>query len=286
MIALPAKAHYPYVILCAGAIILLVVVFSRSGDSYVLPPTCTPPPTHIAHTKQITDSEALASLQRMGGLLINSTHGRGHCTIKQYGTGWGAHDLCQMPASALCRFISFGISNDYSFDTDLANNNCKGLALDPTVTHPAKIHNNVWFMAIGATSLASPPASWIVTSVPSLLKWVQWDKIDVLKMDCEGCEYAIARDLLLEDPDMFRRVKQFAVEVHVSRTWVSTTEAVINMGKLFYLLEEAGHKLISATFLSCSPVDEAPGCHTMLEDLGYPCQSGKMCHNYLFARVP
>lgn len=35
------------------------------------------------------------------------------------------------------------------------------------------------------------------------MKWVGWDHLDVLKMDCEGCEYALARDILKEDPGMY-----------------------------------------------------------------------------------
>lgn len=32
------------------------------------------------------------------------------------------------------------------------------------------------------------------------------------QMDCEGCEYALARDVLAEDPAFFHHVSQFAVE--------------------------------------------------------------------------
>jgi hypothetical protein len=31
--------------------------------------------------------------------------------------------------------------------------------------------------------------------------------------------------------------------------------------------------------------DDAPGCHQVLQAAGFPCQSGMMCNNLLFARV-
>lgn len=64
------------------------------------------------------------------------------------------------------RFLSFGISGDYTFDVDLANQlNCKGMGFDPTVNHHAKVHGNVWFIATGANTLTAIPESWIATSM-------------------------------------------------------------------------------------------------------------------------
>ena len=65
------------------------------------------------------------------------------CPVKQFGTGYGRHMLCDNPPPKreTCWFYSFGIQKDYSFDTDLADQwGCLGFAADPTVVHPSQLH--------------------------------------------------------------------------------------------------------------------------------------------------
>jgi len=194
-------------------------------------------------------------------------------------------NYAQFHLRLIASFLSFGIANDYSFDTDLANKaTCSGLALDPTIKHNSMLNDRVWFLCMGATTLEDPPAGWMVTSVPGILKFAHWESIDVLKMDCEGCEYAIARDVLAEDPELFKRVGQFAIEIHISKKWIQSMEHLLNLGKLFVLLEDAGLSLITAELTTCLDVDEAPGCHEKLLELNFPCSQHHMCQNYLFAR--
>ena len=57
---------------------------------------------------------------------------------------------------------------------------------------------------------------WWTTTVPALKRFLQLDRIPILKMDCEGCEYAIARDVLLEEPLFFHSVDQFTFEAHLN----------------------------------------------------------------------
>jgi len=262
-------------------LLFLVAALTRGTSPHVQQ---QPTGSKVPHIRHITNEEAYDALKRLAKAMVTG-EGTNTCPFKEYGVGWGAHSLCELKPSSNCKFVSFGIANDYSFDTDLATNAmCKGLALDPTVNHPAKLHSNVWFLAVGATSLKAPPESWIVTSVPSLLKWVKWDYIDVLKMDCEGCEYALARDILAEDPKFFERVGQFAIELHVSRVWINSLEPILNLGKLYLLMEESGMRLVSADIHDCHPDDEAPGCHEKLVELNYPCGPRKMCQNVLFAK--
>jgi hypothetical protein len=56
-----------------------------------------------------------------------------------------------------------------------------------------------------------------VTSMPGLRRWLGHERVTILKADCEGCEYSLARDVLEEDPDFFQHIDQFTVEVHYSR---------------------------------------------------------------------
>jgi len=185
---------------------------------------------------------------------------------------------CTLPFLILC------ISKDYSFDVDVAQQwGCQGFAADPTVIHPSKLHPNVTFHSIGA-KMQTASAFSVVTSMPSLRKWLGHSHVSVLKMDCEGCEYSLGEDIALEDPAFFRHVDQFAIEVHVSKTWLETQDALYSLGLIYFFLAEAGLKLQHAEIQGCAPEKEMIGCMDELVEMGYPCGLRKSCHNYLFAR--
>ena len=120
------------------------------------------------------------------------------CDVGLFGYRQGAHQLCNRPNMPNehddCSFISFGISSDYSFDTDLATRwKCHGFAADPTVVHPSQLHDLVSFHNVAAKTLRDNQQKrnaehpWWVASVPSVKKFLGLHHIDVLKMDCEGC---------------------------------------------------------------------------------------------------
>ena len=100
----------------------------------------------------------------------------------------------------------------------------------------------------------------------------------------EGCEYSLAKDVVLEDPNFFHNVDQFAVEMHVSKAWLNDDETLYSFGKLLKILDEAGLKLQDAKIGGCSKVDEAAGCMDLLKEIGLPCGKANSCHNFLFAR--
>lgn len=50
-----------------------------------------------------------------------------------------------------------------------------------------------------------------------LKKFLRYDRIEVLKMDCAGCEYALAQDILLEDPNFLHSVDQLGIAIDVSQ---------------------------------------------------------------------
>ena len=210
------------------------------------------------------------------------------CPVKQFGTRAGRHWLCNYPPpkNETCWFYSFGISRDYSFDTDLADQwGCRGFAADPTIVHPSQLHPKVTFHSVGAKMLSKSPFP-ITTSMPSLMKWLNHEHISVLKMDCEGCEYSLGVDIANEDPHFFHKVDQFAVEVHVSKKWLNDQATLHALGLLYEYLEEAGLELQHYFIQHCSKADEATGCMEELDQMHYPCGHGKSCHNYLFARPP
>jgi len=259
--------------------------YSSKPKIIYLPANCTKHEGVEVPKKVITDEDAYAAIKDMVGIVHDG--GTRNCEAKEYSSQNGVHTLCNIEPSPHkpCRFLSFGILDDGSFDTTLADVfHCHGVDFDPTVNHPAKPNENVWFVAMGANSLLHNPQNWILTSVPAAMKFLKWDHLDVLKMDCEGCEYALARDILIEDPEFFFKIDQVLIEFHLGKAWILNDEALVNMGKLFILLQEAGMELIFHQAAYCTQEDETQGCPEKLLELGYSCDSEQLCQSFLFAK--
>lgn len=224
-----------------------------------------------------------------------------------FGKG-GEHMVCGPAPSTGCKFVSFGIRDDPSFDIHLASKwNCSGFAGDPSVTHPSKLHPAVTFHNIGlkmlrknVEQLRNPADVWILTSLPSLRTFVGWPYLDIVKIDCEGCEVALARDILLEDPSFLEHVGQISIETHGNRNWVNSTEELYYWSLMFPLLEDAGFSLVWSSVFGCGK-HEHNGCRPELEQkMNMPCGSrprnpgqgiaknrvpiGWSCHDWLWAR--
>ena len=201
--------------------------------------------------------------------------------------------------NSTCVFYSYGIARDYSFDDHLARAwECKGFLFDPSVVHPALLPASLHFFHLAAPLLSDGPdcfsdpggrkcrglAEWIAVSPPQVMSFFKHPHIDVLKMDCEGCEYALARDVAAIDPAFFTRVDQFALEVHASRFWAKSPLHEHYLGLLYHMLFDAGFALEHAQVGGCGRATEIPGCPAAMDKAGYPCGIGKSCHNYLFAK--
>jgi hypothetical protein len=229
---------------------------------------------------EFSESDDLLAIREVVASLHSKDEHR--CDMYTAGAGWGAHQLCkpQRPftTSHSCFFISFGISTDWSFDTNVSSEySCAGLALDPTVNLPVNLTEQVIFLKLGATSLTEVPFPTI--SVPRLRKWFGHD-LYVLKMDCEGCEYSLAYDVAAEDPLFFRHVQQLNIELHLPKTFMSSDKHVYGLGRLFRMLHLAGLHLVHHDSGECSPADQAAGCHEMFLTTGFPCAPG--CISLLF----
>lgn len=213
------------------------------------------------------------------------------------GKHYGGKSICNFTTTEndSCTFLSFGIEQNYKFDTELSDGyKCHGFAADPTVTHSSQLHDanpGVTFHKLGATTLVSPPdPSWWVASIPSVMNLLQLDHLNILKMDCEGCEYALGRDILLEDPTMLHKIDQVSMEFHLSKFWLHSPEALYYFGVLLQLLQEAGFRLQASQIGGCGQQHEL-GCMQELQDMNYPgpCatqppQQLISCHEYLWAK--
>jgi hypothetical protein len=255
--------------------------------------------------------EVGAYLTKYGNEKIMKKTGRGRgkikhgdCEMVEFSQG---HALCGPPPTGEnnCTFISFGINDDPSFDVKLAEDwNCRGFAGDPTVPHPSKLHPRVTFHNVGASMISDNEErkidkggteDWWSTSMPKLRFWLGVEHINILKLDCEGCEYALARDILREDPDFLKHVDQISIETHVTRTWMNTQEELYYFALHFALLEEAGFKLEWSDVFGCSKRHEVEGCMEELGQYGFPCGYdpwpgkktvvlGRSCQDFLWKR--
>lgn len=246
--------------------------------------------------------EVLPYLQSFIGVLnqtkIDGWRSQDKCNVSKFGTQWGTHQLCELPIPPKdCVFLSFGIHRDYSFDLDLAKRwKCRGFASDPTVTHRSHLHDLVTFHNIAAKTLhpnqeqSNAKVPWWIATVPATKKFLNIHRINVLKMDCEGCEYSLPRDILLEDPDFFSTVDQFTFEVHLNKLWLNDMESFYYFAMLFKLLEKAGLILMGSSIGGCGWDKEETESFQALIDVGFPGQGKKglyqrrSCHEYLFAR--
>jgi hypothetical protein len=266
------------------------VLFSSSSASTPSPTTTTPPKLSVFDFP-------LTSLDRLGAKILAGNDLSERCGARPFGSSYGKHELCADPMpTAPCSFYSFGISTDYSFDSEFANaTGCTGFAADPTVTHPSKLHPLVYFSQMAASLLDRAETTSLfplTVTVPSVRKMLNHSHVAVLKMDCEGCEYSLARDILEEDPEFLTHVDQFAVEVHYSQRWMKSRAHLHSLAALVQLLEDAGLDLVHAQASKCSPKDQATGLAEGLQslrliDVIISPRDGqeRHCHNYLFARV-
>jgi hypothetical protein len=219
---------------------------------------------------------------------------QGDCELIEFATG---HALCGPKPENDCTFFSFGINDDPSFDQALAEKwNCRGFAGDPTVHHPSKLHPLVTFHNIGASMISDNEErlinkggqeQWWSTSMTKLRFFLGLDHVNIVKLDCEGCEFALSRDILREDPTFLHRVDQLSIETHVTKTWLKTREDLYYFGLHFLLLEEAGFKLEWSQIFGCSKRHEDEGCIDEIEGkYGYPVSSvDDGCAGILFSSL-
>jgi hypothetical protein len=214
------------------------------------------------------------------------------CKLIDVGRGYGMHKICgdllEVRSDLGCAVLSYGIENDYTFDLEIQKKTgCRVFGIDPTVTHPSSLGPNVYFLQFAAPGIRND-AAWATLSPSKLARLVAGsDPIPVLKMDCEGCEYRLFEDVVANDPTFFKRVKQFAVEIHVSRYWMRTRDDLVKLGKLYALLFASGHDLMHVYITRCGYEQERYGCLPAAAELGYgsTCVVWKMCQNLLFAKL-
>lgn len=277
---------------CSIHISLLSVITLLGVALFVIYPrhTLQQPVSFAAARKptalHVSEEQALLALRAIGERVHNVDSNASSCQVQTYGKGWGGHNLCELPRPVLksCRFWSFGVSNDYSFDTGLSEAGCSGFAFDPSVTYPSQLTDRVIFVQLAANMLTEDEKlpEYTYASLPKLMQALHVADLEVLKLDCEGCEFALFSDVRQSGHNMFDRVQQLTIELHLSDAFMHSRDHVIELGRLFQLLAMSSMHLASVDFTTLGQMEI--GC-TRMAGTGYPCEKGLACHNLLFVRA-
>lgn len=156
--------------------------------------------------------------------------------VKNVGNWWICMDkpfIIKPP----CLVYSFGIANDFSFDDDMAKHGCEVHSFDPSMkTDDYTRNTSVHFHAIGIGGhtvekfnprkdmYVKDNTTWTIMTL-NLIKTALGHKnrkIDVLKIDVEGHEWAVIENLLRDN--VFTNVKQFMLEYHLFPDWPAKSD--------------------------------------------------------------
>mmetsp|Transcript_22776 Transcript_22776/g.37737 ORF Transcript_22776/g.37737 Transcript_22776/m.37737 type:complete len:382 (+) Transcript_22776:112-1257(+) len=119
-------------------------------------------------------------------------------------------------ASPECVIYSIGISVRPYFDVSASALGCEIHMYDHTVSRVASVlsrmHRRLHFHHVGLTGKLLPTPNLITLPEMAERNGHQW--IDVLKIDCDGCEWQVFHLLTKSHPNFLNRVGQLLVEVH------------------------------------------------------------------------
>ncbi|KAK3253889.1 hypothetical protein CYMTET_36879 [Cymbomonas tetramitiformis] len=156
-----------------------------------------------------------------------------------------------------CVVYSVGIANDYSFDVEFGRRyGCKVYSFDPTISHPHKLSRDadVRFFQFGMAGVNNFGRGMPVVTIPYAMKLLGHRRIDVLKIDCEGCELSVLENMRKAAPQVLDHVEQVLVEFHLSTTLgMNSTESILLLATIFRWLSDRGfllfHKSLNNGFL-------------------------------------
>ena len=116
-----------------------------------------------------------------------------------------------------CRVYSFGINDDPSFDKDLVRRwpSCTIYAFDPSIgrnTGDDFLGPNIKFYNIGLGGFNKHKGGWHVMTLDSIMKMLNHDHVNLVKMDIEGWEWETF--LSWEKSGVYKKIGQLVGEIH------------------------------------------------------------------------
>jgi len=134
---------------------------------------------------------------------------------------------------------SFGVRGDISFEVDLGQRTgCVIHAFDHTVAGLPQVAPNVVFTQAGLAATDAPPT---LLSLPTLMAQRGHARINLLKIDCENCEWAVFAELARTGA--LAAIDQLLIELHFKQAATNLAgpdSGVHDVFGLFEALEGAG----------------------------------------------
>jgi FkbM family methyltransferase len=230
-------------------------------------------PDAMGKTQHMTNLARLILDQPMVGRTFRKLTGRIlhapdiEVATETIGSAYGSHTVLRDSFDARSIVYSFGIGEDVSFDLGLIERyGCRVHAFDPTARSLAWARSNVdhllwqvhpigiaatdgeaeftspankghvsFFRAGDSAAHGQEPVRLTVRSLPTIMRDLSHDRIDLLKMDVEGFEYEVLTSML----EMSVRPAQIAVEFHhrmYGYAAAATNEAVMALRQNGYCL--------------------------------------------------
>ncbi|KAK4294386.1 hypothetical protein Pmani_032988 [Petrolisthes manimaculis] len=119
-----------------------------------------------------------------------------------------------------CVVMSFGISNDWSFDDQMDKKyGCKVYSFDHTIhKQDHQRSENIKFFSLGlsGTTYTNIKGKVMIDRYINILKMLNLENstIDYLKIDIESSELSFFEDVLYQTPNLLKNVKMMGMEIH------------------------------------------------------------------------
>jgi FkbM family methyltransferase len=179
---------------------------------------------------------------------------------------YGDWPVCNDWLPTACIAYDFGIANQWEFSDSMAKNHgCEVHSFDPSdghlEQHYAHHQPNVSFHFLGLDGGdAKPPAAaWTDTSdrgygaviaplqrLDRIMATLGHSAVDVLKIDCEGCEWESLAGVVRAAPEALSCVRVLLIELHFAKRFAASNSSLANAAETSQHLRSNGWKAFFA----------------------------------------